>query len=111
MCNSLEPLHLSYREPPVRLVELTKEQIPLYNGAKVSLHQITFQEVLGLAEMRQHLPQHLHLTGVQPMSLAIGTELSPLAQDLLPEVIVRAETVLLQWLGDETEVPDTYKRR
>ena len=36
-------------QAPGTLIELPKEQIPLYSLAKLSDHQITFQEVLGLA--------------------------------------------------------------
>jgi hydrogenase maturation protease len=42
--------------PPGGVVELTKEQIPLFTGVKLSQHQVTFQEVLGLALIRGKLP-------------------------------------------------------
>ncbi len=50
---------------PGTVAELKKEEIPLYAGVKLSQHQITFQEVLGLANIRGYLPQHLHLVGIQ----------------------------------------------
>lgn len=37
------------------LVKLAKEQIPLYAGVKMSQHQITFQKVLGVANIRGRL--------------------------------------------------------
>jgi hydrogenase maturation protease len=89
---------------PGTLVELTKDQIPLYHGIKMSMHQITFQEILGLADIRKFLPQYLHLVGVQPMSLVIGSELSQQVQDQLPHVILQAEAMLQQWLDDEPSV-------
>ena len=61
---------------PGTVIELRKEQIPLYAGVKMSQHQMTFQEVLGLANIRDKLPEHLHLIGVQPEDISIGLDLS-----------------------------------
>jgi hydrogenase maturation protease len=85
------------RQPPGTLIELHKEQIPLYAGIKLSDHQVTFQEVLGLASFRGRLPEHLRLIGIQPADLSIGTQVSPVVEDSLPELIARAEAVLVEW--------------
>ncbi|WP_434361232.1 HyaD/HybD family hydrogenase maturation endopeptidase [Parasalinivibrio latis] len=46
------------------------KDVPSYLGAKkVSLHQTGFQEVLALAEMLGHAPQHIMLAGVQPVNM------------------------------------------
>jgi hydrogenase maturation protease len=82
---------------PGTVVELRKEEIPLYAGIKLSEHQITFQEVLGLANIRGYLPEHLHLIGIQPEDLSIGVELSPTIERALPEVVSRAVTLLQNW--------------
>ncbi len=57
---------------PGTVIELEKEQIPLYTGINLSQHQTTFQEVLGLAKIRGLLPEHLHLVGIQPLDISIG---------------------------------------
>lgn len=85
---------------PGTVVELRKEQIPLYAGVKMSQHQVTFQEVLGLANVRGNLPEFLHLVGIQPADLSIGLELSPVVEKALPEVVERAVAVLETW-GDK----------
>lgn len=82
---------------PGTVVELRREQIPLYAGVRLSQHQITFQEVLGLAGIRGKLPAHLHLIGVQPADITIGLELSPLVAATLPDVVARAVCVLAAW--------------
>ena len=82
---------------PGTVVELRKEQIPLYAGVKMSQHQVTFQEVLGLANIRDKLPEHLHLVGVQPEDISIGLDLSDGIAAALPEVIDRACAVLQRW--------------
>jgi hydrogenase maturation protease len=82
---------------PGTVIELKKDQIPLYAGVKLSQHQITFQEVLGLANIRGKLPEYLHLVGVQPDDISIGVELSPVVSRAMPSVVERAIAVLAGW--------------
>lgn len=84
-------------QPPGTLVELKKEEIPLYTGVKLSQHQVTFQEVLGLAAMRGYLPEHLHLLGIQPLNVSIGMELSSEVLSALPHLVDRAKSMLQLW--------------
>jgi hydrogenase maturation protease len=84
-------------KPAGTVIELRKEQIPLYAGVKLSQHQVTFQEVLGLANIRGYLPEHLHLIGIQPEDLSIGLELSATIDHAIPEVVSRACLVLKTW--------------
>jgi hydrogenase maturation protease len=82
---------------PGQVMELTREDIPLYRNIKMSDHQITFQEVLGLAKFRDKLPEHLHLVGAQPVDLSIGVGISSEIQAVMPEILSRAERVLREW--------------
>jgi hydrogenase maturation protease len=84
-------------QPPGTVIELKKEEIPLFTGIKLSEHQITFQEVLGLAAIREKLPEHLHLIGIQPDDLSIGVEVSPVVGRAIPEVVTRAERQIAEW--------------
>jgi hydrogenase maturation protease len=83
--------------PPGTLVELARHEIPLYAGVKMSQHQLTFQEVLGLAQVRGKLPPHLHLVGAQPADLSVGVGLSAKITAVLPQIVERATAVLAQW--------------
>jgi hydrogenase maturation protease len=82
---------------PGTLVELQRDEVPLHSGIRLSDHQVTFQEVLGLAGFRGHLPEHLHLIGAQPADLSIGAGLSPVIHAVLPRLLARAESVLRAW--------------
>ena len=84
-------------KPVGTIIELYKEQIPFFTGIKLSQHQVTFQEVLGLASFRDHLPEHVHLIGIQPEDISIGLELSPIVEKALPEMVSRAFSVLNDW--------------
>ena len=90
-------------QPPATLIELDKKQIPLYAQMKMSIHQITFHEVLGLAHWRNTMPRHLHLVGIQPQNLELGLELSPQIQAQLPQLLKNAERVLKRWTRAQTK--------
>lgn len=82
---------------PGQVMELAKDEIPLYRNIKMSDHQITFQEVLGLAKFRGKFPEYLHLVGAQPVDMSIGYGISPEIEAVMPEIIKRAEHVLSDW--------------
>ena len=63
----------------------------------MSDHQITFQEVLGLAKIRDKFPENLYLIGAQPADLSIGVGLSDTIEAVIPDIVQRAVKVLNQW--------------
>ncbi len=79
------------------LVEMAKDEIPLYNGMKMSEHQVGFQEVLAVARFRGRYPTYLHMIGVQSVNLSPGTQLSPAVMAALPAVYQRATIILKGW--------------
>jgi hydrogenase maturation protease len=79
------------------IVELAGDEIPLYSSLKMSWHQVTFQEVLQLAQARGRLPRRLHLVGAQPADISTGLGLSPAVAAALPELVDRAVNVLSSW--------------
>jgi hydrogenase maturation protease len=84
-------------KPAGTIIELDKEDIPLYSGIKLSQHQITFQEVLGLANVRGYLPENIYLIGVQPEDLSIGLGMSEPVLTSLPIVVHKAVDKLVKW--------------
>ena len=82
---------------PGTLIEMKGDEILLYQGIKLSDHQVTFQEVLGLAKVRKRLPENIHLIGAQPVDISIGVDLSPQISSILPKIIERAEFILQEW--------------
>lgn len=94
------------REPGT-VIELHGEAIPLFGGAKLSEHQLTFQEVLGLAMLRGTLPENLYLVGVQPADMTVGVGLSEIGQKALPQMVAAAELILQKW-GLVTRTNDDF---
>jgi hydrogenase maturation protease len=83
--------------PPGTVVELGREEIPLFSLIKLSWHQVSFQEVLQFAGVRGRLPVFLHLVGAQPADIATGYGLSPAIAPLVPDILDRAVAVLGRW--------------
>jgi hydrogenase maturation protease len=84
-------------QPAGTLIELDKDEIPLYHRIKMSEHQLGFQEVLGLAKFRGTLPLELRLVGMQPGDLSLGVGLSASVGACLPQVVERSKGVLDEW--------------
>lgn len=82
---------------PGAVVELGKDAIMGFGGMCISQHQISFHQVIGLASIRECLPENLHLIGAQPAELTPGLNLSPQVSAAIPEVIARAQSVLSKW--------------
>jgi hydrogenase maturation protease len=83
--------------PPGTVTELTGDSIPRFAGIKLSEHQVTLQEVLGLAQVRGRLPSRLILIGMQPADLETGISLSPAASAALPGMLLQVEAILRSW--------------
>jgi hydrogenase maturation protease len=84
-------------QPGGSFIEMSRHEIPLYSGIKLSEHQLGFQEVLGLALLRGLLPDHLHLVGIQPVDMELGIGLSQPVESTLPQVVERAVAILKEW--------------
>lgn len=85
------------RTAPGTIIEMSRDEIPLFSGVKMSEHQITFQEVLGLARVRGKLPAQLHLVGVQPDDISIGLGMGDTVAAAMPAMVDRAVQVLREW--------------
>jgi hydrogenase maturation protease len=84
-------------QPPGTILELQKEDIPLFPRLKLSWHQLGFQEVLQFASVRGRLPDRLRLLGAQPADISVGFGLSPAIEAVVPELAARAIRILEEW--------------
>ncbi|CUA80618.1 HyaD/HybD family hydrogenase maturation endopeptidase [Anoxybacillus suryakundensis] len=79
------------------IITLVDDEIPAYFGIKMSIHQLGFQEVLSAAKLRQTYPKQMVLFGIQPASLSLGLELSPIVQAQLPHVVEQVVHQVEKW--------------
>ncbi len=82
---------------PGTLIEMKGEEISLFKEIKMSEHQITFQEVLGLSKIRGKLPNHLHLLGIQPYDVSLGVGLSDKINETMPTLVDKTLNVIENW--------------
>ena len=62
---------------PGTVVRLAGDDIQLALETKVSPHQMGLRDLLTVSALMGHAPREMVLVGVQPGSLAMGTELTP----------------------------------
>ena len=82
---------------PGTVFELDGADLPLFSPPKLSEHQVGFQEVLALAQFREHLPAHFRVLAVQPGGLEEGIALSPAVSAALGEVVRSGRKILEEW--------------
>jgi hydrogenase maturation protease len=82
---------------PGTVVELRDEQVRRFAGGTVSVHEMTFHDVLALAQIRGTTPLELRVVGVQPGDTTLGTELSADVAAALEPAIAAATRVLVEW--------------
>jgi hydrogenase maturation protease len=83
---------------PGALVELRDGEVPAFLGTKkMSLHQISFQEVLALCELMGRMPSRLCLIGVQPQVLEdYGGSLSEVVRAQLEPAVAKVLAYLAE---------------
>jgi len=84
---------------PGTIKQLQNEEINHFARAKLSAHQLGFQEVLALAQMRGRYPEHIVLIGVQPQSLDWGTQLTSVVSRAVPQVMDMVYKQINYWDG------------
>jgi len=83
---------------PGTLKLLRGREVPAWAGAKMSLHQSSFQELLAIADLQGLFPDRLTLIGVQPERLSdFGGSLSDSVRMRLPEAVELAAHELAAW--------------
>jgi len=88
---------VDFQLEPGTLILLSDDEVPAYFGAKkMSLHQISFQEVLALCQLLGKSPRQSYLIGVQPEILEdYGGSLSPVVKTRIPKAIDAIRGILV----------------
>jgi hydrogenase maturation protease len=73
--------------PPGSVMRLEGPEIPVVLALKTSIHQVGLQELLAVSHLRGTLPSSVILWGMQPASLEMGTELSPVVSSALDGLV------------------------
>ena len=73
--------------PPGSVMRLEGPEIPAVLALKTSIHQVGLQELLAVSRLRGTLPSSVILWGMQPASLEMSTELSPVVSAALDDLV------------------------
>jgi hydrogenase maturation protease len=82
---------------PGTLVRIGWDEVHRALPMKISPHQETVTEVLGLLELRRGRPAGFEIVGAQPTSLEMGLELSPPVEVALERAIATVLEILSDW--------------
>lgn len=82
---------------PGDLVELSREQLPVYLSRKLSPHQVDMRDALAVAELRGRMPNDIIAIGAQPDTVALGTELTAAVAQALDALVTAVVAQLERW--------------
>ncbi|NLI92748.1 MAG: hydrogenase maturation protease [Peptococcaceae bacterium] len=82
---------------PGEVIVWRQEQVPYFLAAKMSVHQVSFAEVLNLAKFRGNYPEEIAVVGIQPETLDWGTELSEPVKNSLQAAVKAVLGLLEEW--------------
>jgi hydrogenase maturation protease len=83
--------------PPGTIYRFTLENIPETVAEKISLHELNLLDILNLVKLRNKLPEEVVIIGIEPKSLEMSLELTPLIKDKQEELIKKVLEELKTW--------------
>ena len=78
------------KRAPGTVVCLTGREVPVFFRSKLSPHQVSICDVLASLEFAGDPPKDLVLIGCEPLSLELGTELTPTVAEKVPVMVATA---------------------
>jgi hydrogenase maturation protease len=96
---------------PGTVVRLEGDAIPAVFRTKSSPHQLGLQDVLALLRLLDASPARVTVIGVQPASLDIGLELTPVVAARLDEMVeMLADELAAIGLPPREAMPNSHRR-
>ncbi len=88
---------ISGNSPPGTIYKFKNEEIPSQTIEKISLHEISFSDILTLAKLRGKFPKEIVIIGIEPESLEMGIELSEPVKANYEKLIEEVLKQLKEW--------------
>lgn len=88
---------IDMRQAPGTIFRLEGDAVPRAFASKLSVHQMGLQDLLAVAELQGHVPDNLVVWGVQPESIAMGTELTATVAAAVEPLINQVVNELQNW--------------
>ncbi|MFZ4860265.1 MAG: hydrogenase maturation protease [Desulfuromonadaceae bacterium] len=82
---------------PGDLVRLEGDEIPKSLTIKLSMHQVSFADIMALSTLRRTTPPHLVVWGIVPAALELGVGLTPIVEAQLDRLVDAVVGELRRW--------------
>ena len=92
-------------EAPGTVYEFLHQETETYFTEYISVHEVGMQDILRIRALQEDPLDDAVVIGVEPMSLDIGLEPTPLVQQAMPDMKQRIIAVLTNW-GVEVKKKD-----
>ncbi|MDT8901905.1 HyaD/HybD family hydrogenase maturation endopeptidase [Anaeroselena agilis] len=90
--------------PPGTFYRFAGDEVKAYFREKVSLHELGIKDVLAVLEATGRAIEEVVVLGVQPESLDLGLELTPVAAAVLPDTVAAVLAELDRWQVEVTAI-------
>ncbi len=79
------------------IVRMVNDEVPAFLSLKMSPHQVGIPDMLAVAKMKDLYPENVILWGVEPESLEIGMDLTPVVEAQVPVLMDEVLKQLEAW--------------
>ena len=83
--------------PPGSFYQFNHDEVKAYFKEKVSMHELGIQDVLKVLEVMGKPTKEIKVLGVEPQTLDIGLELTPLVAGVVENVVEKLLLILEEW--------------
>ena len=83
--------------PPGSVYHFNHDEVKAYFKEKVSMHELGIQDVLAVLEVMEKSAKEIRILGVQPLTIDIGLEMTPLITGVVDDVAEKLLLILREW--------------
>ena len=83
--------------PPGSFYQFNHDEVKAYFKEKVSMHELGIQDVLAVMEVLEKPAKEIRILGVQPLTIDIGLEMTPIVAGAVENVVEKLLQVLQEW--------------
>ncbi len=83
--------------PPGSFYQFNHNEVKAYFKEKVSMHELGIQDVLEVMEVLEKPAKEIRIAGVQPLTIDIGLEMTPIVAEAVEPVAEKVLAILREW--------------
>jgi hydrogenase maturation protease len=79
------------------MLRVADADVPAFLGMHSSPHEVALPDLLAVLQLRGTSPKEIIVLGMQPATIELGWDLSPIVAEHLPELVAAAVKELARW--------------